>query len=125
MTSETLTASSPAGSPVSIATTNSNTNTAIDFTAKIAKELGIRDAQVAATSQLLAEGATVPFISRYRKEATGLLDEVNITKIRHRMQHLGELERRRAAILKSLDERKLLTDALKKSVGAAETMTRL
>lgn len=125
MTSETLTASSPAGSPVSIATTNSNTNTAIDFTAKIAKELGIRDAQVAATSQLLAEGATVPFISRYRKEATGLLDEVNITKIRDRMQQLGDLERRRAAILKSLDERKLLTDALKKSVGAAETMTRL
>ena len=105
MTSETLTASSPAGSPVSIATTNSNTNTAIDFTAKIAKELGIRDAQVAATSKLLVEGATVPFISRYRKEATGLLDEVNITKIRDRMQQLGDLERRRAAILKSLDER--------------------
>jgi len=117
MTSETLTASSSAAS--------SATATAIDFTAKIAKELGIRDSQVAATSKLLAEGATVPFISRYRKEATGLLDEVNITKIRDRMQQLGELERRRAAILKSLDERKLLNETLKKSVNAAETMTRL
>ena len=117
MTSETLTASSPAGTATA--------SSAVDFTAKIAKELGIRDSQVAATSKLLAEGATVPFISRYRKEATGLLDEVSITKIRDRMQQLGDLERRRAAILKSLDERKLLSDTLKKSVNAAETMTRL
>ncbi len=117
MTSETLSATSS----VSI----QKPNTTIDFTAKIAKELGIREDQVAATSKLLAEGATVPFISRYRKEATGLLDELLITKIRDRMQQLGDLERRRAAILKSLDERKLLTEALKKSVSAAETMTRL
>lgn len=96
-----------------------------DFTAKIAKELGIRDLQVAATAKLLAEGATVPFISRYRKEATGLLDEVAITQIRDRMQQLGDLERRRDAILKSLDERKLLTSDLKKKVSEAETMTRL
>ena len=117
MTSETLTASSPAGTATA--------NSAVDFTAKIAKELGIRDSQVAATSKLLAEGATVPFISRYRKEATGLLDEVSITKIRDRMQQLSDLERRRAAILKSLDERKLLSETLKKSINAAETMTRL
>ncbi len=97
----------------------------LDFTAKIAKELGIRDQQVAATAKLLEEGATVPFISRYRKEVTGLLDEVAITQIRDRMQQLGELERRRSAIIKSLDERKLLTDDLKKKVAAAETMTRL
>ena len=113
MTSDTTTLSSPA------------TTTALDFTAKIAKELGIRDIQVAATAKLLAEGATVPFISRYRKEATGLLDEIAITAIRDRMQQLGDLERRRTAIIKSLDERKLLTDDLKKKVAAAETMTRL
>ncbi len=97
----------------------------LDFTAKIAKELGVRDQQVAATAKLLAEGATVPFISRYRKEATGLLDEVAITQIRDRIQQLGDLERRRAAIIKSLDERKLLTTELKKKVGDAETLTRL
>ena len=99
--------------------------TQLDFTAKIAKELGIRELQVAATAKLLAEGATVPFISRYRKEATGLLDEVAITQIRDRMQQLGDLERRRSAIIKSLDERKLLTAELNKKVLAAETMTRL
>ncbi|MGJ8656951.1 MAG: Tex family protein [Akkermansiaceae bacterium] len=104
---------------------SSPTPPALDFTAKIAKELGIRDIQVAATAKLLAEGATVPFISRYRKEATGLLDEIAITAIRDRMQQLGDLERRRTAIIKSLDERKLLTPDLKKKVLAAETMTRL
>ena len=105
--------------------TISSPTAALDFTAKIAKELGISQAQVAATAKLLAEGATVPFISRYRKEATGLLDEVAITAIRDRMQQLSELERRRTAIIKSLDERKLLTEELKKKVSAAETMTRL
>ena len=97
----------------------------LDFTAKIAKEIGIREQQVAATVKLLAEGGTVPFISRYRKEATGLLDEVAITKIRDRMQQLGELERRRGAIIKSLDERNLLSPEIKKKVHNAETMTRL
>lgn len=96
-----------------------------DFTAKIARELGIRDLQVSATAKLLAEGATVPFISRYRKEATGLLDEVAITQIRDRMQQLSELERRRSAILKSLAERKLITSELNKKITAAESMTRL
>ncbi len=104
---------------------NTNAQNQHDFTAKIAKELGIRDQQVAATIKLLTEGATVPFISRYRKEATGLLDEVAITQIRDRMQQLAELDRRRSAIIKSLDERNLLNTDLLKKISTAETMTRL
>jgi len=95
------------------------------FIAQIATELKLAPRSVAATAQLLAEGATVPFIARYRKEVTGSLDEVAITNIRDRMGQLVELEARRAAIVKSLDERKLLTDDLKKKIAAATTMTAL
>ncbi|MCG8511275.1 MAG: RNA-binding transcriptional accessory protein, partial [Rhodospirillales bacterium] len=69
--------------------------------------------------------ATVPFISRYRKEATGSLDEVAITAIRDRLIQLEELDKRREAILKSLEERDLLTDELKEQIEAAETMATL
>ncbi len=93
--------------------------------AKIAIELNINAAQVAATSALLAEGGTVPFIARYRKEVTGTLDEVQITSIRDRLGQLAELDARRTAIIASLDERKLLTDDLKGKVNAAETMATL
>ncbi|GAA5496127.1 protein YhgF [Rubritalea halochordaticola] len=103
----------------------SDTPNPLDFVGRIAAELKLRDAQVASTAKLLAEGATVPFIARYRKEATGSMDEVAITTIRDRMQQLGELERRRQAIVKSLEERKLLTPELKKKVAEADTMTRL
>ena len=78
---------------------------------KIAGELKVQPRQVAATAKLFAEGATVPFIARYRKEATGSLDEVAITSIRERLLSLAELDQRREAILKSLTERNLLTDA--------------
>jgi uncharacterized protein len=98
---------------------------AVGFINQIATELKLAPRSVAATAQLLAEGGTVPFIARYRKEATGSLDEVAITNIRDRMGQLVELEARRAAILKSLDERKLLTDDLKKKIAAAATMTAL
>lgn len=70
-------------------------------------------------------GATIPFIARYRKEATGAMDEVAIAAIRDRLAQLKTLEDRRTAILKSLDERKMLTDELKESVMAAETLARL
>lgn len=90
---------------------------------KIAKELGIAEKQVMATAALLQEGATVPFIARYRKEATGSLDEVFITAIRDRLAQLMELDKRRDAILKSLDERGQLTDELKEAINAAENMT--
>jgi len=65
----------------------------------------------------------VPFLARYRKEATGSLDEVVITAIRDRMIQLEELDRRREAILKSLQERESLTDELKEKILAAETVT--
>lgn len=91
----------------------------------IARETGVSLSSVTATAKLLAEGATIPFISRYRKEATGMLDEVQIQAVRDRMVQLAELDSRRASILKSLDERKLLSDDLKKKVLAALTITAL
>lgn len=90
---------------------------------KIAEELEIKPQQVLATAALLDEGATVPFVARYRKEATDSLDEVAITTIRDRLHQLRELDKRREAILKSLHERELLTDELKDKVLAAETLT--
>ena len=89
---------------------------------KIASELSIQPRQVAATAVLLEEGGTVPFIARYRKERTGELDEVKIMNIRDRLEQLEELDKRRDSIMKSLDERKLLTADLLKKIGAAETM---
>ncbi len=89
---------------------------------KIAKELKQRETQVLAVAQLLKEDATVPFIARYRKEATGSLDEIAITAIRDRLYQLQELDKRREAILKSLEERDLLTDELKDKIMAAESM---
>jgi uncharacterized protein len=89
---------------------------------KIAQELNLSQKQVRATADLLNEGATVPFIARYRKEATGSLDEVAITAVRDRLNQLMELDKRREAILKSLEERGQLTDELKEKVLSAETM---
>jgi protein Tex len=92
---------------------------------KIAQELKLKATQVIATAELLEGGATVPFIARYRKEATGTLDEVAITAIRDRLAQLKELDERREAILGSLTERNLLTDELKEKILKAETMTAL
>ena len=88
----------------------------------IARETGISLSSVTTTAKLLAEGATVPFLSRYRKEQTGSLDEVQITTIRDRMLQLAELDSRRSAVLKSLEERSLLTPELKKKLEAALTL---
>ena len=90
-----------------------------------AGELGISLGQVRATAGLFDEGATVPFIARYRKEATGSLDEVAILAIRDRLKQLAELDARRTAILKSLDERKLLTPELEEKVNQAPSMSQL
>ncbi|MDR3457051.1 MAG: Tex family protein [Verrucomicrobiae bacterium] len=92
---------------------------------KIAGELKIQPRQVVATAKLFAEGATVPFIARYRKEATGSLDEVAVTSIRERLIGLADLDGRREAILKSLAERNLLTDRLRADITAADNVTRL
>ena len=89
---------------------------------KIASELSVRPTQVQSTAELLEGGATVPFIARYRKEATGTLDEMAVTTIRDRLAQLKELDDRRDAIIKSLEERGLLTDELKAKVMQAETM---
>jgi len=93
---------------------------------RIVQELGnVKVHQVATTAQLLKDGATVPFIARYRKEMTGELDEVQITAIRDRLEQLAQLDERRASILSSLKERNLLTDALANQIANAETLVRL
>jgi len=91
----------------------------------IAAELSVQKAQVKATIELLDGGATVPFISRYRKEATNSLDEVAVAAIRDRVDQLRELDKRRTAILKSIDEQDKLTDELKALITKAKTMSEL
>lgn len=95
------------------------------YESKIASELGVKPHQVQATIDLLDGGATVPFISRYRKEATGTLDEVQVATIRDRIEQLRELDKRREAILKSIEEQGKLTPELNKAIDAAETMAKL
>ncbi len=92
---------------------------------KIAAELSVAEKQVAATVELLDEGATIPFISRYRKEVTGSLDEVQVAAIRDRVQQLRELDKRREAILNSLTEMGKLTPELEKQINEVETMVAL
>lgn len=89
---------------------------------KISTELLLKNTQVGAVETLLEDGATVPFIARYRKEATGSLDEVFIRTIRDRLQQLKELDQRKESILKSLEENGHLTDELKENVQAAQTL---
>jgi uncharacterized protein len=91
----------------------------------IAAELEIQPGRVRAAAALIEDGATVPFIARYRKEATGSLDEVAVSTIRDRLTQLAELDKRRESILKSLNEQGVLTDNLKASVLAAGTLTEL
>lgn len=92
---------------------------------KTARELSLRPGQVRATAALLAEGATVPFVARYRKEATGSLDEVAVTTIRDRLAQLEALDQRRQAIIRSLEERALLSDHVRARIEAAETLATL
>lgn len=91
----------------------------------IAQELNIRPQQVSATICLLDEGATVPFISRYRKEVTGSLDDTQLRQLQERLVYLRELEERRAVVLKSIQEQEKLTPELEKEILAADTKTRL
>src|SRR5690606_5694538 len=99
-----------------------NTHMQQDHISKIAQELNIQRKQVSATIDLLDEGGTVPFISRYRKEMTGSLDEVEIANIRDRVEQLRDLDKRREAVLKSLKEQEKLTPELEEKVNQAETM---
>ncbi|OGX48748.1 MAG: RNA-binding transcriptional accessory protein [Omnitrophica WOR_2 bacterium RIFOXYB2_FULL_38_16] len=93
-----------------------------DYSVQIAEELKIAPSKVAATTGLLDDGSTVPFISRYRKEITGNLDEVEITNIRDRLTQLRDLDKRRAAILASIKEQGKLTKELEAKIIAAKTM---
>ncbi|MCD4832754.1 MAG: RNA-binding transcriptional accessory protein, partial [Bacteroidales bacterium] len=92
---------------------------------KISTSLSVKDWQVKNTIQLFDEGATMPFISRYRKEATGSLDEVQIAAIKDQFTKLLEIDSRRETILKSIDEQGKLTDDLKKRIEEAQTLTEL
>ncbi len=97
----------------------------VSIHARIANELAVRDNQVMAAVQLLDDGATVPFIARYRKEATGGLDDTQLRNLEERLRYLRELEDRRETVLKSIEEQGKLTPELEKQVRAAETKTTL
>ncbi len=92
---------------------------------RIAAELGVKTAQVIAAVQLLDEGATVPFIARYRKEATGELDDIQLRLLEERLTYLRELEERRAAVLASIEEQGKLTAGLRAEIEDAATKQRL
>jgi len=91
----------------------------------IAQELSAHETQVASAVALLDEGATVPFIARYRKEKTGGLDDVQLRHLEDRLTYLRELEERRTTILKTISEQGKLTDSLKQSIVSADTKTTL
>lgn len=99
------------------------TDTQIYF--KVSDNLKIDTKQVVATARLLDEGGTIPFIARYRKEATGSLDEVAIGQIKDEMERLRELEKRRESILKSIEGQGKLTEELKEKILDAETLSKL
>ena len=97
----------------------------VNYANVVAGELGINIRQAEAVVELIDGGATVPFIARYRKEATGGLDEVAIMSIRDRVDQLKELDKRRTAILKSIKDQEKLTPALAKKIEDATTMSAL
>ncbi|WP_199256007.1 Tex family protein [Mycolicibacterium mengxianglii] len=92
---------------------------------RLAEELAVAEAQVAAAVRLLDEGATVPFIARYRKEVTGSLDDGQLRTLEERLRYLRELDERRAAVLASIEEQGKLTDQLKTALLAADTKARV
>ena len=92
---------------------------------RLATELSVRPEQVSATVALLDEGATVPFIARYRKEVTGALDDTQLRQLDERLRYLRELEERRVAVLAAIDEQGKLDGPLKAAIDAAETKQRL
>ena len=97
----------------------------ISIAQRIADEINAKESQVSASIALLDEGATVPFIARYRKEVTGGLDDGQLRLLEERLRYLRELEDRRSSILKSIDEQGKLSDELAKAIQLAETKTRL
>jgi protein Tex len=94
----------------------------VDQNVVVAREMGIQAWQVEAVDGLLTQDCTVPFIARYRKEATGTLDEVQIAAVRDRLQQIAALEKRKEAVIASLQERELLTDELARQIESAQTL---
>src|SRR6201994_4461108 len=92
---------------------------------RIAEELGVREQQVVAAVSLLDGGATVPFVARYRKEATGALDDAQLRTLEERLRYLRELDERRAVILDSIGQQGKLDAALKHAIDAADSKARL
>ena len=97
----------------------------LSISQRIAEELSVNEKQVIAAVNLLDEGATVPFVARYRKEATGGLDDTQLRMLEERLRYLRELDERRVAILKNIDEQEKLTPELKAQILQAETKNRL
>ncbi len=95
------------------------------ITATLASELGVGEGQVAATVRLLDDGNTVPFIARYRKEATGGLDDAQLRTLETRLTYLRELEERRETVLRSVEEQGKLTDDLRALIEGCTTKARL
>ncbi|MGA9374764.1 MAG: Tex-like N-terminal domain-containing protein, partial [Mycobacterium sp.] len=93
--------------------------------ARLAVELAVAEAQVAAAVRLLDEGSTVPFIARYRKEVTGSLDDGQLRALEERLAYLRELDQRRDAVLASIEEQGKLTDELRAALRAADTKARI
>ena len=83
----------------------------------IARTLGLREQQVANTIRLLDEGATIPFVSRYRKEATGGMDEVQVAAVKEHNDHLRELQHRKEYVLQTIEEQGKLTDELRERIA--------
>ena len=96
-----------------------------DYISKLSAELSLEPHRVEAAAKLLSEGATVPFIARYRKEATGTLDEIQIAAIRDGLERYKALDERRESIKSSLKERNLLSGDIEKALDAADTLARL
>ena len=94
---------------------------ALKIVQRIAAELSVQPRQVAAAVQLLDEGATVPFIARYRKEVTDNLDDTQLRNLEERLLYLRELEDRRATIIASIDEQGKLTEELRAAIEAADS----
>ncbi|HNA30353.1 MAG TPA: Tex-like N-terminal domain-containing protein, partial [Thiobacillaceae bacterium] len=97
----------------------------LSIAARIAQEINVQPRQVAAAVELLDDGATVPFVARYRKEATGGLDDTQLRHLEERLTYLRELEERRTAVLASIGEQGKLTPELERELLEADTKQRL
>ena len=97
----------------------------MDIVKKLAGEFAVRESQVTATVQLIDEGNTIPFIARYRKEATGGLNDVVLRRLHERLQYLRGLEERKEEVLRLVEEQGKLTPELAEEIRKAEILQRL